>query len=117
MIGSAFQPQGNTVAITSAATSTTPVQVPNSQGSGGLGPAQYLLQVVGAVPMYFTWGQAQNGAAGVAAAVIPVNGTPGNGLPVQPGVPKVITAPPGAWFATIATATTSTAYITPGEGN
>ena len=117
MIGGAFQPQGNTVAITSAASSTTPVQVPNSQGSTGLGPSQYLIQVVGAVPMYFTWGQASGGAAGVPAATIPVNGTPGIGFLVQAGLPRVITAPPGAWFATIATATTSTAYITPGDGS
>jgi hypothetical protein len=115
MIGGAFQPQGNTVAITSAATSTTPVQVPNSQGAGGLGPAQFLIQVVGAVPMFFTWGSAASGTA--PAAVIPVNGTPGNGFLVQAGGSKVITAQPGAWFATIATATTSTAYITPGDGN
>ena len=107
---SAFGPQGNTVAITSAATSTTPVQVASASG----GSTSYRLQVVGAVPMYFTWGMT---SALTPAAVIPVNGTPANGYLVQAGVlPVTITAPPNAFFATIATATSSTGYITPGNG-
>lgn len=103
-----FAPQGNTVAITSAATSTAAVQV-----SGASNTVNYEIQVVGAVPMYFAWGSS---SANAPAAVIPVNGTPANGYPVQPGQAKTISAPPGAWFTTIATATTSTALITPGDG-
>lgn len=112
-----FLPSGNTVAITSAVTATTPVQVTNQQGQGkGFGPTQYEIQVVGAVPMYFTWGQASGGTAGVPTPTVPVAGTPGTGYPVMPGMAKVITAPPEAYFSTIATATTSTALITPGDG-
>ena len=109
-----FMPQGNTVAITSALTSTAAVQVGNAQGTGGQGPSQYYINVVGAVPMFFSFGTASSGTA--PAAVIPTNGSPANGFPVYPGIPKVITGPPGAWVATIASATTSVGYITPGDG-
>ena len=105
MIGSAFQPQGNTVAITSAVASTAAVQVGTTSG-------QYLIQCVGAVPIFVNVGQTSS----VGAAVIPTNGAPANGFPVQAGSSKVYTLPPGAWFTTIASATTSTLYITPGDG-
>lgn len=119
MIGS-FMPQGNTVAITSAVASTAAVQVPNSQGSAGLGPSDYLLNVVGAVTVFVVFTTIQNYAANgnaATAAVIPVNGTPANGFPVAPGVPQVVTIAPGAYVTSIATATTSTLYITPGQRN
>ena len=119
MIGSAFAPQGNTVAIVSAITSTTAVQVLNAQATVGnalssLGPSQYMLQCVGAVPMFVNTGTAQSGTA--AAAVIPTGGTPANGIPIQPGQRVVLDLSPNCWFTTIASATTSVLYITPGEG-
>jgi hypothetical protein len=119
MIGS-FMPQGSTVAITSAVTSTAAVQVPNAQGSAGLGPSDYLLNVVGAVPVFVQFTTIQtysaNGNA-AAAAVIPVPGTPTTAIPVAPGVPQVVTIAPGCYVTSIATATTSTLYITPGQRN
>ena len=119
MIGAAFQPQGNTTAIVSAVTSTSAVQVLNAQAATGsaltsIGPAQYLLQCVGAVPMFVNTGTAQSGTA--TAAVTPTGGTPANGFCIQPGQRMVLTLTPNAWFTTIATATTSTLYITPGDG-
>lgn len=119
MIGAAFTPQGNTVAIVSAVTSTTAVQVLNAQATVGsalssVGPSQYLLQCVGAVPMFINTGTAQSGTA--AAAVIPTGGSPTSSFCIQAGQRMVVTLSPNAWFTTIASATTSTLYITPGDG-
>jgi len=109
VIGAAFNPQGNTVAIVSAVTSTAAVQVPNASVGGA---SQYMFTNVGAVPVFVNYG-----TSSVAAAVIPVGGTPANGFCIPAGtVPVVLTLIPNAYFRIIATATTSTLYITPGDG-
>lgn len=116
-----FAPQGNTVAITVAATSSTAVQVPNTQGAG-LGGPNFLVTNIGTQTVFVaaTGARQSDGsltaAATATAAVIPVNGTPANGWPVLANTSQTITLPPGAWITTIAAATGSTLYVTPGDG-
>lgn len=113
-----LSPQGNTVAITVTGTSSTAVQVPNVQGTN-LGPGNYLLQAVGTVsPVFVAVTPAiVNGvittSATATAAVIPVNGTPANGIPLVTGQLYPFTVSPGSWFTTIASGAGSTLYITP----
>lgn len=111
-----YMPQGNTVAITVGATSSTPIQVPNAQGTSGLGPSQYRVTNVGTQTVFFTFGTVQQGAAGTAACVIPTAGVPANGMPVLSNSSEVVTLSPGCWVATIAAATGSVLYLTPGDG-
>lgn len=116
-----FTPQGNTVAITVTAASSTAVQVPNVQGSG-LGSGNYLLTNIGTQTVHMAFTAARQSdqsltTAGTAvAAVIPVPGTPANGVPLLAGTSQTMTLPPGAWITTIAAAVGSTLYITPGDG-
>lgn len=106
----AFTPQGNTVAITSAAGATTAVQVQGGQSNPNC--QTYLFQNVGAVTVFVAMG-----STSAVTASAPVNGTPANGVPIQPGgAPVMLKGPPNAWVSTFSTATTSTVYITPGEG-
>jgi len=114
-----FAPQGNTVAITVTGSSSTAVQVPSGQGAG-LGSGNYMLTVVGTTNIFFVAtppviGSAITTAATAAAAVIPT-GSPANGVPLLGGSAQTITLAPGSWITTIAGATGSTLYITPGDG-
>lgn len=116
-----FAPQGNTVAITVIASSSTGVQVPNAQGAG-LGASNYLLTVIGTQTVFVAVTAARQSdqtltiAATASAAVITIPGTPANGVPLLAGTSQTMTLPPGAWITTIAAGAGSTLYITPGDG-
>lgn len=118
----AFMPQGSTVAIVSAVTATSPVQVTNltysaATGVTAQGPSNYSFVNVGAVPVFVSWGTSQGGSAGCPTPVIPTGGSPTNTFIIPVGNDKwVMTLAPNAWFSIIATATSSTLYITPGDG-
>ena len=58
------------------------------------------------------------GSSSSVAAVIPVAGTPANGIAIPARAILVLTFPVNAYFAAItAGSDTTTLYITPGEGN
>lgn len=101
----AFLPQGQTTAISVGATASTPVQV---AVGGAPNMNAYLLQATGACFVAMT--------AAAANAVVPVPGTPANGIPLQANVPLLVEGPPNAWFSTIASTGTPTVYVTPGDG-
>ena len=79
----------------------------------------HLLQAVGTVsPVFVAVTPAiVNGvittSATATAAVIPVNGTPANGIPLVTGQLYPFTVSPGSWFTTIDSGAGSTLYITP----
>ena len=116
-----FTPQGNTVAVTVTGTSSTAVQAPNIQGVG-LGSGQYTVTNIGTQTVFIVATNARQSdgslttAAQAAAAVIPVNGTPANGFPILANTSQTLTFSPGAWFTAIASATGSTLYLSPGDG-
>jgi hypothetical protein len=115
-----FQPQGNTAAITVIATSSTAVQVPNAQGTT-LGAGNFMLTNVGTQTAFVTVtppivAGATTTAGTATAAVIPVPGTPANAIPVAANTQVIRSFAPGSWFTTIAAATGSTLYVTPGDG-
>lgn len=98
---SSFYPQGNTVNVTVAAT-TTATALP----VGALGSLQYLFTNTGTSIIFFTFGPTNAVTTAVTA-----------GTPVLPGTAQVFTGPPSAAFvATIGATAGNVLYITPGEG-
>lgn len=73
------------------------------------GSRQVLIFNSGTAPLFFAPG---------AVAAAPTVGTPANGVPVAQGSTQTFTLPPGTTVIGIITAagTTTTVYITPGEG-
>ena len=65
------------------------------------------------------WIAAGTAASGTGApvAVVPTNGTPGNGVAIPAGAIMILSYPPNAFFAAIcAGSDTTTLYISGGEG-
>lgn len=106
----AFQPQGNTVALSVTTSSHNAVNVPGLNNNASM---QYEITNTGPNPAFVVAGP----NSGVAAAVIPTDGTPANGWVIMNGQRKVITTYANAWFTAICASTQSaTLYITPGDG-
>jgi hypothetical protein len=114
MQGNAFQPLGLTVAIDVTSTSAA-FQVPNSGTVKGA--SQILVNNLSAAVVWIAFGTASS-----VAAVIPLVGTPANGIPVGPGVIETFSVPSGSdpsgvWLAAIAaSAGPFRINVTPGEG-
>lgn len=108
-IQAAFAPTGNTVAITPS-TSNQPVTVSTFTVPGSL--SQIRVNNLSGVTVYIALG---------ATAVIPVSGTPSNGIPISAGQVEVLTNPAGSTptlsIGVIgAAAGSGNIYFTPGEG-
>jgi hypothetical protein len=100
----AFLPQGNTVAITTGASASTPVQAP-----GGVPNINtYLISATAAAFIVM--------APASTAVVAPVSGTSANGIYIPAGVPVMLEGPPNAWISAIQVSAAGTVYVTPGEG-
>lgn len=114
MSSNAFAPQGNTVCLAVTSTAHAAVQVP------GAGPANmnYVVANSGTSLAFITaLAPLAGGVASNPVAAIPVDGTPANGYEVLAGSKEVVTFPANAYFSAITAAgTTTTLYITPGEG-
>ncbi len=95
------------MAVTATST-TTPVQVNGNVRNA----TQRMVQNAGTKNAFLAWG------ASDIAAVIPTDGTPANGILIQPGAIIVMGFPPNTYFAAICPGSDSTTiYLTPGEGN
>lgn len=104
---SAFNPQGNTVAIAATTTASTAVQ---AQPAGGFGVANnYLVSNSGAAAFL-----AIGSNSAVLAAIPSTN--PANGFYLIPGSSQTFTFSPNTWFSAITPTGTSEIYITPGDG-
>lgn len=113
MSSNAFQPVGNSAEIDVSSTSSTAIQVkgPNNNAT------QRMFYNGGTKDCWIAWSMAATAAA-AAAAVIPTNGTPANGIAIAAGAIIVMGIPPNAWITAICGGSDSTKlYITPGEGN
>jgi len=106
---SAFKATGNTIAIAVTTAASTAVQAPGFNGEQN--STNFLLSNASAQPLFVAVG-----TSSTVAAVIPVPGTGQWGYWLGPNAQISITGSPNMWFSTIAPATTSTVYITPGDG-
>lgn len=106
---SAFRATGNTIAIAVTTVASTAVQAPGFMGE----PISdnFILSNGSAQPVFV----AVFPVAGL-LAVIPVPGTSQRGYYLGPNSQQAVTEAPGTWFSVIAPATTSTVYVTPGDG-
>jgi len=102
----AFVPLGNTAAITAATSAPTGVQI--------TGALQYRVINNGTITAYL--GIGKTAAQAQTAAAIPVSGTPASGLPLVPGAVEIISANDGAFFSAITASSTTTIFVTPGDG-
>lgn len=110
----AFNQNGQTVAITAAQTAPTPVQVTSNYSvSGTYAQLQYRILNTGSVVVFLGVAKTSSEATTHSAVVTSV----GDAIPLLPGTDEIFTFPGDCFFtASIATATTATIYITPGEG-
>lgn len=113
-IASPFQPSGLTVLLGVTASSQ---QVLVAQAGSLKVPSQVMVANLSANVVYIAFGA----ATGV-TAVIPIGGTPANGIPIPAGAVEVFSVPggdaTGTYVAAIAAvAGPSNVTFTPGEGN
>lgn len=106
----AFLPQGLTTAIAIGASASTPVQINAANNSGVPNMNAYLLSATVACLVTI---QPQS-----TAVVVPLAGTPANGIYIPAGIPVLIEGPPNGWVSVIEapSGTTGTLYVTPGDG-
>ncbi len=108
MSANAFSPSGNTALIAVTATASTGIQVKGNIANA----TTRLIQNLGTKTAYLAWGESN------IAAVVPVDGTPHNGIPILAGAVLTMGFPPNAYFSAICAGSDSTSLtITPGEGN
>lgn len=106
---SAFAPKGLTAVVPVTTTSSTPIQAPAYPGEPGC--VNYLVSNATTQACFLAIGA----NAGLVAA-IPVAGTPANGFWIPANSTQSYTFGTNTFFAAIAAATTTTLYITPGDG-
>lgn len=104
----AFLPMGNTVAFTANTAAPSAVQAVAS----GIGCTQYEIMNSGTVTVFVGWG-ANATVANTNATVVTSTGP---GYPVLPGMDKIVSASPNAYFTGITSSGNCVVYITPGEG-
>jgi len=109
----AFAPLGKTVAITAAATAPNGVQALVAEKNKAFAPGQYRVINNGTVLVHL--GVGTSVAAAKANAVAAVSGTPGTGIPLVPGAVEILRFGPESYFSALA-ASSTTIYITPGQG-
>lgn len=108
MSANAFAPSGNSALISVTATASTGIQVNGNNRNA----TQRMVQNLGVKTAYLAWGSES------VVAVAPVDGTPANGMAIQPGAIMALGFPPNAYFSAICGGSDSTTLqITPGEGN
>ncbi len=108
MSANAFTPSGDTALIAVTSTASTGVQVKGNIANA----TSRMIQNLGTKVAYLAWGATDT------PAVVPVAGTPHNGIPIQAGVVLILSFPPNAYFSAICAGSDSTSLtITPGEGN
>ena len=109
----AFNPQGETVAITAAASPPTGVQA--------LVDGRFTQQETGQVRIINAGtntvhlGVGPTAAIAAANAVAATSGNPAAGIPLVAGAVEIMRFPAGSYFSGLA-ASDTTLYITPGEG-
>ena len=109
----AFSPLGKTVAITAAATAPNGVQALVSERNSPNSPGQYRVINPGTVMVHL--GVGPTVAKAKANAVAAASGTPATGIPLVPGAVEVLRFGPDSYFSALA-ASSTTIYITPGQG-
>ena len=108
----AFSPQAKTYAFSVTSSAGTGVQL---QPSTSYGAMQY--RVINSGTNLAFLGVGATAALAVTNTVIPTPGTPTLAIPLLPGTDEVFTFPQGAYFAAVTSgATTTTLYITSGDG-
>jgi len=108
-VNAPFTATGNTVIITAANPSPTPVQVTSYSG----GSNQYRILNTGTVVAFLGYGG--NATTATAGANAP-NPSLGNCIPLLPGTDEIITFQPNAYFTANAS-TSCVLYLTPGDGS
>jgi hypothetical protein len=106
---SAFRATGNTIAIAVTTTASTPVQAPSFNGEPI--STNYILTNSTSQSVFIGVG-----TDAVNLAVVPVPGTPTRGYWLGPNGQVSVSESPRTYWSVIAPATTSTVYITPGDG-
>ena len=109
----AFSPLGETVAITANVTAPNGVQAPVSERNKAKSPGQY--RVINAGTAIVHLGVGPTVATAKANAVAAVSGNPGPGIPLLPGAVEILRFGPESYFSALA-ASSTTIYITPGQG-
>lgn len=103
---SAFQPQGNSYAISVTTSASAAIQAP-----GLAGGSNYLISNATTQGVFIAFGPTST-----VAAVAPTAGSPANGIWLQGGSTQSFTFGTGSWFSAIAPTGVSTLYITNGDG-
>lgn len=109
----AFAPLGETVAITAAATAPNGVQALVAEKNKPFAPGQYRVINSGTVLVHL--GVGPSVAKAKANAEAAVSGNPAAGIPLVPGAVEVLRFGPESYFSALA-ASSTTIYITPGQG-
>lgn len=109
----AFNPLGNTVAITAASTAPTGVQAGASSTAKAAFAGQYRIVNAGNVTVHL--GVGESAAAAQSAAAAATSGSPAAGIPLVPGAVEVFSFNIDTYFSGKASEDT-TIYITPGDG-
>lgn len=109
----AFAPLGNTVAITAAASAPTGVRALVSERNSPNSPGQY--RVINAGSAIVHLGVGPTAAKAAANAVAATSGNPAAGIPLLPGAVEILRFGPESYFSALA-ASSTTIYITPGQG-
>lgn len=109
-VSGAFTPSGNTVAITAAVSSPTPLQVTSTT----LGGNQYRIINNGAVTAFI--GIGSNAAIATTNATAPTTGSPTLAIPALAGTIEILSFQPNAYITASTLNSTATIYITPGDG-
>ena len=106
MSTSAFNPQGQTITLTTANPAPTPVQCTSFSGAAN----QYRILNAGTVTVFL--GVGVTSADATSNAVAP----PGNVIPLLAGTDEILTFVPNAYFTGNTASGTAVIYITPGTG-
>lgn len=100
------------MAITVGTSATVGVQALASSGEGQVN--NYLVSNATAQACFI--GVGPDAVSAAAAAVVPVPGAATPAIYLQPNSTQSFTLSPRSWFSTIAPTSTTTVYITPGDG-
>jgi hypothetical protein len=108
-LDTAFSPRGNSYTLVATTTSSS-VPIADPSGTGSI---NYRVVNLGAVDAFLAFAGSNDPAP---VALIPVAGTPSTGMPVLARTVEVFTLQAGSQIAAITPGTTTTLYITVGEG-
>ena len=109
----AFAPLGETVAITADTTAPNGVQVLVAERNSPNSSGQYRVVNAGTVIVHL--GVGPTVAKAKANAEAAASGNPAAGIPLVPGAVEILRFGPESYFSALA-ASSTTIYITPGQG-